>query len=544
MEKTARFFLKATPWSCIATGVIVGLLIFSTIFFPLITKDGYLLFLDLAEVPGQTWGLDNQWWQYLRWLLVFQLGAVGMAFLLKLDIENSQLFCKPSEYKCYQWLLVLPIWFYLANPFVYQRLLVGHWKQLLGYALLPWLIWLCLKWIRDKKFSQAVFICFFIAFLVWQVSHYFFIIIPFLVATILVSLKNWNLDSIKSLLSYKTLIIAGLLFFLTWLIQSLSPASNKALSFSYDDFLFYNGTVDFSYGLFFHFFSLHGFWREGSEMLIINSQEIWFGAFLWLCFIMLMGALYKARNPRWLFFWIFPAFVAFILSLGSSQYTWQLTQWLVDNVPYYGGMRESQKFLAALALCQAVLIMNALVWLSELTKKNLSKVKANLIKSMFIFLSTFGILINSWYLYGAFQGQLKLASYPTSWYQAKDELIKSSDTYLLELPFYLYHLYPFHNRTSPSAVDKFFSPIEVLASSNAQTKIDFYLYPKKIELEMCYEKNDWLCFKKAMMEAGITHVLYQKEVGRRFSDDLLKSDSDLEVLFEDEFSIIFTANFY
>ncbi len=68
-------------------------------------------------------------------------GGLGIARLL----QESSLTARLAAITVYQW-----------SPFVVERLVIGHWPVLVGYAVLPWLLVLGRRWRVDARFPLAL----------------------------------------------------------------------------------------------------------------------------------------------------------------------------------------------------------------------------------------------------------------------------------------------------------------------------------------------------------------------------------------------------
>jgi len=132
------------------------------VLLPLLLSRGYTLRGDMVFVPDQPWkpawlGLDGGVPRAvpsdaLTWLagtalpgdlvqkavlvLTLVLAGVGMARLVR-EVVGVGDGLGPGR----AWLMTAaPVALYVWNPFVYERLSIGHWALLCGYAALPWVV--------------------------------------------------------------------------------------------------------------------------------------------------------------------------------------------------------------------------------------------------------------------------------------------------------------------------------------------------------------------------------------------------------------------
>ncbi|RFU43614.1 hypothetical protein DZF91_00185, partial [Actinomadura logoneensis] len=143
---TERTTARTRHGAAALTGLVLGLLALG----PGLAR-GYLLSYDMVAVPRQpltamTFGLTGTLPRHVPsdafvaalsavvpgdlvqkalLLLVFVLGCAGAAAL----VPSRRLVPRLAAGACYVW-----------NPYVAERLVLGHWALLLGYAALPWAV--------------------------------------------------------------------------------------------------------------------------------------------------------------------------------------------------------------------------------------------------------------------------------------------------------------------------------------------------------------------------------------------------------------------
>lgn len=192
--------------------------------------------------------------------------------------------------------------------------------------------------------------------------------------------------------------------------------------------------------------SMTGFW--GSEQFRYASPQ-GRGGFFGLSFYLLLFPIlvlgfitgFKSKEEK-KFQWglIFIYLVVFILTIGIAlPVARQITLWLFDNIPFYSGLREPQKWVAVIVAVYEVLFAIGL-------KKIFQEQVVLEYKKIAVFLFTVFVIAQAQLLiWGAF-GQVKSVQYPKDWYEV-NEVIKSEsykvesrecDGKILFLPWHLY----------------------------------------------------------------------------------------------------------
>src|SRR3989338_4554876 len=141
--------------------IAVFFLLSLVIVFPLLSP-GYILTLDkivtarvsAPDITSTTFLFDAFIWvlnlfissfllQKILLFLVFFLSGLGMFTLLHEKLGLSRIFGG-----------IL----YSINPFVYERVMAGHWQLLLAYAIFPFLVKLTFSLFAYPSFQKAVFL--------------------------------------------------------------------------------------------------------------------------------------------------------------------------------------------------------------------------------------------------------------------------------------------------------------------------------------------------------------------------------------------------
>lgn len=342
---------------------------------------------------------------------------------------------------------------YVANPFVYSRFLAGHWSHLMAYALLPVFVHLLFKFTNWPSFKTGLKL-FLSVFLISLFSLHFFVMVVMIMAVwflyhfveYLVKKKS---DLLKSTL--KNLILGGLLFMVLsayWLV----PAINRNQPFEKFDIRHWSAFASSSHGgisTTLNILSLNGFWGEGQPW---SKQFSWPQGYLifWvaICLIgllALLGIINGLKNekskPVIIFFLILGIF-SFIFSTGAGETIFRkFNIWMYENISFWRGFRDSQKFSGLLALNYAVLSgygVSAIINYLIEKKKALSN---NFYLLILLIPISLGFL-----MWGGFQKQIRPVWYPEVWNEAKKIIqTDNSDYRVLYLPWHGYLSLNFNN---------------------------------------------------------------------------------------------------
>jgi len=514
---------KLSPWFEI---FLTSGLFYLAVSWPLFGR-GYLVTLDLQFVPGRVLGiLPNLIWQHLL-LAVFLLAGPWLAFLLLGELLGQQRRSLPAR--------VLMSLFYFYNPFVYQRLMVGHLYVLLGHMLSPLFLWFLLLWRKEQNilFNALAGLLFVLVGVL--TGHFIFIWgliwLVFLVACL--PLKKGSKPAWSEILLGLGTFLLSLGLILWFSPQRLGQIGDFGLA----DFYRYAGLPDARGGSLLSQLALHGFWREGMEMLVIKDHAWFLGVVILWCYLLCLGIWQVwQKSKRQAGFLVLLGLGSLILALGVSAHTYRLTTWLVEYLPAYLGMREPQKFLSNLVLVYTILMAFGLDYLVQ-------KFKPQGRWQIVLFLPVcLGLLGGSVYMFNGLWGQIRPISYPHSWYQARDYLqADDSGAGLLEMPPYLYQHYSFNNRTAASMVHKFFPQVVYRPEYVGFVSPQAYQNQQSDRVLGCYLDQDATCLHQVMQELGAGYLLYQKlPYGQNsFPPGLLTRESGFELVLEDE-----AAGFY
>jgi hypothetical protein len=363
---------------------------------------------------------------------------------------------------------------YTINPFVFNRLFVGHIDLLIGYALLPFAVLSALR-LEGALWRYGLRVSLWWAGLTAITPHFSWIYgVVVLVVAIVAASKGALRDSVVRLaLTVTSFLLMSMYLLLPHLATTLATQNGQS------SLSLYQSSGDPRFGLFGNVAGLYGFWRLGpGPTLPKNLISGWPFLYIAILLVAATGAwvalrrttsssgdearpselnaagdqmfdLLQSEAPR-----TSPEFstnhalvatsllivgiIGYFLALGSQGPTGALFRWCYVHVPFFAIMREPQKFLMLLALTYAVFFGWGIAHISRLatTAKGTRAATAALV---------LGIALPLGYTPTMFNGlsaQVAPSHVPNS-YQHANTLIGKGPGSVLALPWHLYLSYPF-----------------------------------------------------------------------------------------------------
>lgn len=531
-----------------------------TIIFPLLPP-GYLLSLDVFSVPqkmpwisfglplfffgnflaGLNFFLPSYWIQKLMLLTIFFLAGWGMARL----VHGNR------AVKIFAGL------FYAVNPFVYERVMAGHWEFLVGYAVFPLVVSAAKNFCKSPGWKSALILALLTTLSVNFANHWSIILAIFL----FVYFSTYLFTHRENVLSFfKFLGLFGLVTLvlnLNWFIPALflgdGTAGGIISQFGRGDLVMFQSVPDKNFGVIFNLLSGYGFWIEAQKYFISPKDIIFFWPIISVTFILLAVAgvykIFKNREDSSLPFAV-TLVILFLLALdfagGVALPAFSGTVLLLyEKIPFLYGLREPQKLVAVIMFCYAYFGAVGLTFILEKVKPAWK----------YAVLCVFFILpfIYTPTIFGSFWGQLRPVSYPQSWFKVNEQLNKDKDKYLtLFFPWHQYMRFGFaNNLVLANPAPRFFTK-SILSSQNYETKSLYShdIRPEALHIEglLSMEKEgvnlagepvfDRVVWGEAIGAIGVKYIILAKESDwgtYRFLD----KSRDLEKIFEDESLILY-----
>ncbi|MBW9211523.1 hypothetical protein KV100_17875 [Mumia sp. zg.B21] len=302
-------------------------------------------------------------------------------------------------------------WF-VWNPYVAERLVIGHWPLLVAYAALPWLVVACLQVRAGERMRWWRLVVPLAATALSPASG-------MIGAVLAVSVcgRRWGRGALLALVLNLPWIVAGF-------AHSASGRSDAAgvAAFALQ--------AEAGLGRLGAALSLGGIWNAD---VVPSSRGLAtatvFCLLLWA--VMAVGAVAAWRRPRrrTMVVALVPAAAVGLAIALLGTLAPDLLGWLVENVPGAGLLRDGARYLALLAPLQAVLVAAGV---EALTRRLRERVARWSVLAVAVLLPIAVMPDLAW---GA-GGRLEAVSYPAEWEQAR-AAIADSDVAgdLLVLPF-------------------------------------------------------------------------------------------------------------
>ena len=441
---------------------------------------GEFFLLDYISYPVTGWNLD-----FLRVNLITLLAEWGMrllgyqlfsklfffvtiflsgwlGFVLAMQIAN--LFKVGSQY--HTPLAIAGVFLLMLNPVLYERMITQP-GVYLAFVLMGFGLIHLLKTISDWKLKYYFFAGLLFGGAIGVSSHTVFMSGVFCLIYALLYLRTK-----KVLLGLVLLMGMTLLPNLNWLIGGFlgnwSVVTDTLATFNQANIEGFLSHALTPFNLELTSLMLYGFWGERAGHFVFpeDVNPLWWVFSVILFLVSIGGYRFSYKNNKklvwflilvWLLSWIFAT------GMSSSRF-WALNQWMFDNIPYYIGLREPQKWVGLLLFVRATGILLAfsklLCLLDELrwSKREIQKKIVPLGVLVLILIANTPALI--W----GFYGQLVLSDYPTD-YQTYKQTTLSWDLRkgnILILPRHSYLACPWTQRKIIS------NPLKAYLGNNPQ----------------------------------------------------------------------------
>ena len=351
---------------------------------------------------------------------------------------------------------------YAWNPFVYERLLLGQWALLLGYALLPWAVGAAIGFRRATSGSAARLV---LAFAGLAVSPYSAIIGG---ATTL-AVAFWPARDGQHLKEGRgrraALVLMGVIAVnLVWLVPAiLYPSGTSGAAQPDSAIRLFRARSDSPLGTVGSVVTLGGMWRTDLAPPG-RSTIIWIPAALIIAGVAVRGwPVLRNRWPKGARRGLVAAGAAGVLLALAASFpgSRDALEWMARIMPGGGFLRDGQKFVMPLAVLWAVLFGAGVDgFLEDLPASD------RLARGLVLALPLLPVALAPTLAWGA-GGRLRTAEYPASW--ARVERVLASDPSngaVLTLPWHAY--LPFrwnHDGTVHQPASQYFSSPVVAASA-------------------------------------------------------------------------------
>ncbi len=320
--------------------------------------------------------------------------------------------------------------FAMLNPFVYNRIHMGHIYLLFGYALTPLAILLVLRFLKKPSIRTGLIASFFSGLII-AISIHHIILLPLIIA-----LFVWHERNTKkiTLSQYSSLTIPFMCIAAVIIIVAVFNTDSPLQKINSDDMLVFRPVTQCSRDVQLDVLLLAAQWRNRTATQAPCTVPTVFTAGIVLLCIIVIGAL---KNKR--------------LLIGTILFT------LLACIPMIPAMRDSAKFLSGLALIESVLLAYGVAHISQ-TKKSISI-------ATFIIVCIMGFPF-AWGLHETVSAK----EYPASWYGFENQLATMHEKpTVLFLPWHLYMPFDFTNKaTISNPARNFFSHASIIQGDNLE----------------------------------------------------------------------------
>jgi len=457
-QETARPVRTKRSWDRMAAAAWYGVLA-AVVLHPLLGS-GYLLLLDWTPTPTSLGPITGPFavhdapllallellpvptWILQRAILLAAVWGAGMAAHLTAPVRRVSA-------------RLLAGTLYALTPFVYTRILAGHWRLLVAYALAPLAVRAIVRLARDPSHRSGLIAGLWIVGVAAVVQHATLLLgVAVIALAVSLALGAPRRRALATFATTTLVVAAGSLWWLipAW-IHGLPPGA-AAVD------VYHSASIGGeSLGL--TLLGMRGFWIPG-----FNPAEpaVWPLLTIGLLTLTLLGMAVAVRNGRRhaaLIMFVSGAIALFVAMGVASPVTAPLARAMYRWVPGWEVMREPHKAVALIALGHAWFGAVAFEWLLA---RRLAAIRYGAAALLALpFLLTPQVL-------GGLGGRLDPTPYPKSWSSAERHLQADPDRFsVVALPWQLYVPLPWvgWGDTFMDPAREYFSR-PVLASDDAQ----------------------------------------------------------------------------
>jgi len=448
-------FIGKTSASEILFALLPGIIACLAILYPFYLSSGEFIYLDwngtAVDLAQYThfFGIYGQDWLGFRWIpfLLAQL-----PFVLLFGIASSAIFSKLiflfvfaiGSLGMYLLLKAYPRPVYLLatallclNPFVYERIMMGHFFVVLSLTSLPLALYLAQRFLASPSVSTAWPPA--LAITLLNVQPHGMAINTFLICFYFLFHALLNRKAIHQLaMPYAQFAVFLLMFNLYWLVPYfLLPAPSIFSTIDLTQREFFQPHVSTNLNTLIKSSGMYGAWREDAMKLAYNypllpvSRDVWKAFSVSFVLLLILLSIYVLlqfpRNALFLalaFGWV----AGILLATGISHpWTSGIFEWLFASVPLFSGFRDSNKWVETVAIAYAVL---APIGMSlAIGKKNLLPACAIVI--IFVLVYNYPVL--------GLDGQIKPGNYPPEYFALSSLAAARGQT--IYLPWMAYNTY-------------------------------------------------------------------------------------------------------
>jgi hypothetical protein len=460
----------------LAKNILVFLARFSPVLFivaPLFFTKGYIFLTDLVWGPNISLSWSSQYF-------LLNVATKGLSFLLSVDLieklyitlclglalwggrKIAELFLKK------QWLVFVASLFALFNPFVYDRAMYGQINIVGAFGLMLVGIGFLLEYLEKKQWRQVVFAGLAFAFSVQFSPHFIFFIVAFYLFVFLPGLFVAAHDGAKQFF-FTALKISAILLVIAfvlnanWIIGGVTGTSALgqfvSTGVTQQDLVAFQTSGKTGADALGNVLMMSGFWGKDQFRYqdLTTLADNWGRSFFLLLPLILWGFIAGLRSKEKKYramtigagalFAVSVVLAAGIrIPVGS-----QITYFLFNHLPFYKGLRETQKWVSATTMIYLIFLS---VGLRELFTKKIVQRNAFIMKCLVGAI----IVMEAPLLLWGFGGQVKPVQYPSDWYTINSYIVHDSGCSgsILFFPWHMYMSFSWIGAIIASPAQSFF----------------------------------------------------------------------------------------
>ncbi|MFA4942596.1 MAG: hypothetical protein WC564_03110 [Patescibacteria group bacterium] len=476
--------LKTALSSTSTWGYIVVL---SLIIIPWFLTPGYLFFTDYTLGPNISLDWANR--SFLFNIMLKGLSFIfSIAFLEKIFISGvlllillgGRLLVKTIlEYysrdkAASSGLIFVLSLFTFFNPFVYDRALYGQFGVLIAYGFLLFVVSYLFKVFYRFDLKNIYFASIFTALALMFSVHFIFLLVPFyllfLIGLFFQKKKAKKYGGIKNfwLVALSALLII-LVINANWLV-ALATNSSQLGDFveqgiTSQDLVAFQTAGNNSWDTLNNVLLMSGFWGK-DQLRYSDLTDIvgWQRGFILIIPIILYGVYLSLKKNKFLSIGLLIIFaLSIFLAIGiKSPVTSGLTLFFYNHLPFYKGLREPQKWVAAIIPIYLFYLILGSFYLSKVKIIINNRLVSGLVLA-------FIIVMQAPLLFWGFNCQAKPIPYPSDWYEVDNLLSDGSNCSdrILFLPWHLYMSFNWSKKIMVNPARTFFS-CPVISGTNME----------------------------------------------------------------------------
>lgn len=442
---------------------------------------------------------------------------------------------------------------YMLNPFIYVRLLAGHWLLLLAYAVTPFVVKSFIGFFKNHSTKNTIIVSVILTSVFFLETHTPFLLIMLFGVFFLIKLAESKNNPAKASRLLKSSILVGLFLLILnsyWLVPAYIGNSTPLGEISGPDLHTFTTKSDLNFNTIFTTASMYGFWR-GGYTYTKDLLPYWHLFFVFILFLAVHGFVSKYRDIEhgtYVKGFGVIAVLSALLAAGISGPLAGTFEYLFNNIIIFKGFREPHKFVALLVLVYAYLGGLGVGEFERYVKTKITTHSGSAYKKiaawLIIALALSTPFIYSFTMFNGFWGQLEPTDYPNDWYEVNNYVNRDQQDFnILFLPWHAYMDFkwlPTHQKRIATPASIFFDKPVIQgdnmeagsiysSSTNPVSRYIEFLFTKKYEIDN---------FGELIAPLNVKYIILTKEVDYK-SYDFLYNQSDLELIKDTENLLLF-----